>query len=258
MKLASLSILITVLMIPILALLSYQQFKSAFSAETDLGASRTDLPKLDKAVENLRIGENTSYLDFSDPYGKLKITYGSSWIKTDENTIEETKKLAQSDKEELLLFLYKVDLASLQPSYLAVERIKMGNWDSIMGSMQQDAEANNQTMEIVKSSLTDSRISLEIKYAPKTAQKTKSGGPTHQREEILLNGDESYVVTIITTERNWPLVQPEAEEIIRSIEFLGTPLKTILDDQNANANVNGADNINNALPAKTPAPEPKN
>ncbi len=253
MRPVSFSILMIFIMIPILAVLSYQQFKSAFNfnLEANLGASLINLPKIDKVGENLRVGQNTKYLDFTDPYGKLKIRYGTSWIKADDNVIAEVKNLSQSDKRELLFFLYKIDLANFFPSYLVVERIKMGKWEDIMGSLQQDAEDSNQIMEIVKSSLAENRVSLEIKYTQKAPQTSKTSLPAHQREEILLDGDESYMVSVMTTEQNWPLIQPEIEEIIKSVEFLGAPLKATTDNT---SNPNN-DNTSNNKTVGAPMPE---
>ena len=171
------------------------------------------------------------YLNFTDPAGKLKLTYSSSWTKTDENTLEEAKKLYNSETEQLLLFLYKIDLSNLQPSYLAVERTTESNWDNMMVTMQQEAEVKDQIMEIIKSDSEKNRVSLEIKYTPKTG---KTGTPTHQREEIFLGKNESYIVLALTTEENWPSIKQEAEDIIKSIEFLGEP--AILKESQANDN----------------------
>jgi hypothetical protein len=209
-------------MIPILALLSYNQLNSVFDAEPDLSASRTDLPKLDLSMEKLEPEKNMEYLNFTDPAGKLKLTYSSSWTKTDENTLEEAKKLYDSEAEQLLLFLYKINLSNLQPSYLAIERTAETGWGDIIDTMRQEAEAKSQIMEIVKSDLGKNRISLEITYAPKDGQKN-SGTSTHQREEIIISEEESFIVLVLTTEQNWPSIKQEAEDIIGSIEFLETP-----------------------------------
>lgn len=254
-------------MIPILALLSYSQLNSAFDAKPDLSASQSDLPKLDLSMEELGAGKNAEYLDFTDPAGKLKITYGSSWTKTEENILKEAEKISDSKTEKLLLFLYKINLSNLQPSYLAAERTTESNWDNMMDTMRQEAEAKGQTMEIIKSDLENNRVSLEIKYAPKTG---KTGTPTHQREEIFLGENESYIVLVLTTEENWPSIKQEAENIIKSIEFLGEPAKpkeplTGGDDSNAidTSNTNNSDvgnanaQIKNTEPDTVPAPKPE-
>ena len=226
MRLTSLYILIVFSPIPILAVLAYFQFRAAFSAMPNDAASQIDLPKIENSANNLRIGENTSYLDFTDPDGKLKIRYGSSWIKADENAVENSKSVIDPEKEELLLLLYKVDLAKLQPSYLVIERLNTNSWDEILGTMQKDAEANGQTMEIVKSDLAGGRISLEIKYEPKDKTGAKAVQFMRQREEIFIDGDKSYVLSVVTGEQNWPLIQQETEDIFNSAGFAGKPLES--------------------------------
>jgi hypothetical protein len=149
---------------------------------------------------------------------------------------------------------------------LAVERTAKTDWDDIIDTIRQEAEAKDQIMEIVKSDFGKNRIGLEITYAPKDGQK-KSGTPTHQREEIIIGEEESFIVLILTTEQNWPLIKQEAEDIIGSIEFLGTlpeqEIRQPRTDNNIIENAGNADTKETDVQngdtgsATVPAPLPK-
>ncbi|HRZ51203.1 MAG TPA: hypothetical protein P5080_04450 [Candidatus Paceibacterota bacterium] len=231
MRPASLSIIIIFAMIPILAILAYGQFKTAFSSEFDAGAPEPILTKFDpgQSLEGLKKEKNPERLEFRDPAGKLKISYDSSWTKAEDDIIKKADNLAQLENEDLLLLLYKVDFNSFQPSYLAVERVKNGNWNDIVATMEQEAKAKNQAMEVLRSDISKNRVSLEIKFV--SAADAKNKITTRQWAEILVDGDESYIVLLMTTEQNWPAFEKEAGEIAGSIEFLGQPLTPAVEEQ---------------------------
>lgn len=218
-------------MIPILAILAYGQFKTALSSELEAGASEPSLTKFDpgQILKDTKKENDLKRLEFRDPAGKLKISYDSSWTKAEDDVIKQAENLAQTENEDLLLLLYKVDFNSFQPSYLAVERVKKGDWNDIVATMEQEAKTKNQAMEILRSDTSKDRVSLEMKLAPAADAENKI--ITRQRAEIFVDGDESYIILLMTTEQNWPAFEKEAGEITGSIEFLGQPLIPAVEEQ---------------------------
>lgn len=257
MKPVSLYLLIVLIMIPILAVLSYTQFRSAFTEQPGSNQPTIDFPKLDNALEGIPFEESADRVTWNDQGRKIRLAYGSSWIKADSDTIDQAETLLEPGEEDLLLFLFKVNLSNVQPAYLVIEKLKAAGWEEIMGTAQKEAAANGQAMEITRSTIKENRVSLEIKYNPLDPKAEKKNISFRQMEEILLDEDASYVVSIITTEQNWPSLQPEAAEILGSIEFSGQLAKkseTATGKETTESFEPPADNLKENVSEKTTEP----
>lgn len=225
MRFVSFYLLILLLAIPILGILAYWQLQSFAHGVQSLSIPKIDAPisnpieDLQKEYENSAKNSELEYKDFVDPYGKLKLRYDSSWTAVDSDFLKKASESYDPSVQEVLLFLYRIDLAKFEPAYLVVERLNLNSWDNITQTLQKDAEGKNQTLEIVKSDIQDKQGSLEMKYTVKN----NPALAFYSRAEIMIDGENCYLVAVTASLSNWPAIKSAANEIIGSIEFFSSP-----------------------------------
>ncbi len=225
MKITSASLLIIIIMIPLLAVATYAQLRAAAkemqNAKIDI--PEVKIPDANSVIEDIQTKTTgTNYQEFTAPGEKFTLRYGQSWMGVDASAFGEAQKNAAAD-EKLLLLRYKIDINGFSPSYFVVERVSYNTWDALIERIQNDAQKNGKAMEIVKSDTAAAVKTIETRTTQTATSASSPAARYYARNAIIFDGDGAYLISITTTESNWPSIDQEAQAIIDSIMLAENP-----------------------------------
>jgi hypothetical protein len=175
---------------------------------------KLSFPPSDSAVNTTQ--NANPYKDFSTPDAKFSFKYPADYQGAENLFGQEGFATLQSNN--IFLFVYKVSIPDLQPSYIialesdatsteaAIQRVKES-----FGQQQCDVTAENAT------STNPAIFSLiNASYVCRGAQK----GYEQWRAQAALVGKENgfYAVAAVSTAKNWPAISIETQSLFNSIK----------------------------------------
>jgi hypothetical protein len=185
----------------LLSFLAYWHFKNFQRSLSQIKLPKFELPKP-------KIIESKGKKEFKSPDGKLKLTYLDDWIEMPKESLE---SLSQGLKEGKVLFLaqkFKLEKAAF--AFLIVQEYKDGkNQEEIINELKKEAKEKGGEMEI----LNLKEDYFEAKYKRKNVVFLS-------KEKVIFGEGKIYLVSIFSSEKDWPEFEEEAKEILNSVQIL--------------------------------------
>ena len=79
--------------------------------------------------------------------------------------------------------------------------------------MKKDTEEKGGEMEIVKLETENENAYFEAKYK-------RENSDSHSKERIIITGENSYLVSVFSPEKDWQATIDEADSILNSIQIV--------------------------------------
>jgi len=159
-------------------------------------------------IQNARAG-------FTSADGALTFEYPSSFQ-------DGTKLLGQATQNALklnnvLFFYYQVSIPDLQPSYILASENNSTSTQEIAEQIRQILIKQQCQIDIAATSPQDGPVAeiIDAAYECPTAQKDLS--QWHSQTATVKKENGFYVITAVTTSKNWPNLKLEAQTIFNSI-----------------------------------------
>jgi len=158
---------------------------------------------------------DTTYQEFINSDGKLKMKYPSDWLVIeDENLfITMTPKEWEKKYNFKTIFLaqyFKIDKFAQLIIHEGVFDISI---EEIVEKMKESNQKQGLQMEIVKSDIKDSQGVFEVKYL------IASGSNLYSKETIVSSEEKTYLIAFITFEKDWQEFAEKAEFILGSVQI---------------------------------------
>ena len=199
-------LLIVIILIIVLGLISYRQFKKFGSSLSEI-----KLPELEKPEFNLEFlseEKKEGYQEFISPDGKLKLKYSGNWVRSEQVLLKNTNQGIITVKEAKLLFLAsRFDFEKQAGAFLAIEKI------SAKKTLEEIIKEIKQEATFADSKKENGTAVLEAKYIKENAPEFYLKG------KIIFGENKAYLVTISTPERDWLVFEEEAEQIFSSTQY---------------------------------------
>lgn len=202
-------LLIIFLAIGGLAFLAYSQFKGF--QETISGIELLEFKVPEVSLE-LPQEEGQGQKEFVTPDGELKLKYSANWLEMEKASLEKTMK---SEKGEILLFAYKSSFKELALYFLVVQQLSLeAGPEAILEETKKDIESKGGEMEIINLKLEENEAEFEAKY------QIENKGLFYAKEKIVLAGENYYLITVFSSEKDWPEISTEADTILNSVHLV--------------------------------------
>ena len=207
-KSASIPLLIIFILILVLSLLVYQQFKGLQQSLAEVNLPKFEIPDINSTFWS---GEKEGYKEWTSPDGKLKMKYPSHWVETDESF--KNYFFQSTEEAEVLFFASKFNLESLGAlNFLVVEKLNVeNNLEGIIEQMKKDAKESGGEIEITELNIGEKEAEFETEY------KSKAGIIFYSKEKLLLAEEGVYSVKIFSQKNYWSKINNEAIEILDSL-----------------------------------------
>ncbi len=192
-----------------LTFLAYHQF-----AGFQKIISRVEMPKFKVPEVSLETPseKDQNQKEFITSGGELKLKYSAGWLEMEKSSLEKTMK---SEKGEILLFAYKSSLKELALYFLVIQQLRLeGGPEVIIEEIKKDVESKGGEMEIVNSKLGENGAEFEAKY------QIENKGLFYAKEKIVLAGENCYLITVFSSEKDWSKISSETDSILDSVQVL--------------------------------------
>jgi hypothetical protein len=196
---------IVIALIVFCGLMSYRQFEELGESPKEI-----NLPKLEKPEFNLEslLEEEKELKEFISPDGKLSLKYSANWVGSDQILAKNIKQGVITVKEAELLFLAsRFDFEKQAGAFLAIEKTDAKK------TLEEIIEEIKQEATFVDSKKENGAAVLEAKY------KNEDAPEFYLKGRVILGENETYLITISTPERDWPIFKEEADQIFNSVQY---------------------------------------
>lgn len=197
----------------------YWRFSGGNFGFNNLNPQIPELKQLNLPNFNLpgMVSDDGSYKNFNSASNDLTFKYRASF-QGGENLFgqEGIDKLKSINN---LLFAYRVSLPDLQPSYLVVSQSDDAPTESIAEQAKNFLGQQQCAVEIKNAASTNEMISEILDASYECAGAQKGYEQWHAQTAIVKKQTGFYSVSMITTAKNWPALQPEAQAIFDSIKI---------------------------------------
>ncbi len=203
------NLILAIIMIFVLSGFSYLHFKNfsqAFKKPVEM--PKLEIPKFEP------FAEKEGYKEFVSPDGKLKLTYQASWIEMDYKILESLTQRTVEEKP--LFFAERIKAQAQKVAFLIAQEINLGdnnNFEEFIKKLGDDAKEKQGDFKILKSEINDNTMVFEAEY------KNEKGILSRSKEKII-SGEKSYLISVITMEKDWEEFEKEATEIIDSVQLI--------------------------------------
>jgi hypothetical protein len=207
-KLSKRDFILVILVILFLSGVTYWNFKTWRKSLGKVELPKFEMPKFEP------FPKKEGYKEWTSPDGKIKMKYSADWMEMDMRTLE---SYIQREIEEKPLFLaQKLVMEKSTFVILTVDKLKGMeglNVEKILEKMKEDTQKREGEMEILKIESKDKEAIFEAKY-------NKKNGPVFHSKEKMIIDKEVYLISFFAFEKDFPVFEKEAEEIINSIQLL--------------------------------------
>jgi hypothetical protein len=207
-KLSKKDFVLVILVILFLSGATYWNFKTWRKSLGKIELPKFEMPKFEP------FPKKEGYKEWTSPDRKLKMKYSADWMEMDMRTLE--SYIHREIEEKPLFLAQKLVIEKSTFALLTVDKLKpeLGlNAEEILEKMKEDAQKREGEMEILKIESRDKETIFEAKY-------NKKNGPVFHSKEKMIIDKEVYLISFFAFEKDFPVFEKEAEEIINSIQLI--------------------------------------
>jgi len=199
-----------------LSFVVYWQFKSFQQSLTEVNLPKFKMPEIDTG---LWFGGKEGYKEWISPDEKLKIKYPNYWLEMEEESLK--NYLRPTEKGEILLFAYRFDLKNINSmTFFVIQKLNLEkNLEKAIKDLENDTTEKGGEMKIINLKIKENQAEFE------TEGKSKTGEIFYSKERLILGGENLYLISVFSPEKNWAKIEKEANEILDSVELIPEMIK---------------------------------
>ena len=199
-----------------LSFVVYWQFKSFQQSLTEVNLPKFKMPEIDSG---LWPEGKEGYKEWISPDEKLKIKYPAFWLEMEEGSIK--NYLGSTEKGEILLFAYRLELKNpTAMSFLVVQKLNLEkNLGKAIKEIENDTTEKGGEIKNINLKIKENQAEFE------TEGKSKTGEIFYSKERLILGGENLYLISVFSPEKNWAKIEKEANEILDSVELIPEMIK---------------------------------
>jgi len=188
---------------------AYWQLRSFQEVLREIEIPKLEMPKIELfPVETEKITK-----EFTSPDGKLKFQYSSDWMEITKKGFEQHYQETVIAEAKVLFLAQKFNLEKMTFAFLIVQ--EFGNEKSleeIIKEMKASVKEREGEMKILK--LDEEKGIFEARYE-------KENQPAfHSLKRVLKGENKTYLIIVLTSEKDWPELENESYEILNSIQII--------------------------------------
>jgi len=193
------------------------QIKKFQSSDYELSWPGLEVPDLDWFDEQINQQEKT-YKEFVGSDGKLSLKYGSDWIETDAQTLNELMQASEETNPDNAKTIFLAQKVLEDGSFMQMI-VSEAYWDIGNGAEEiiqkiKAAAGTEWEITVLKLDTIENGIFFEAVY-----QKSDDS-QLYSKEKILFDGQGKYfLIEFFATEKVWQQLEEEGDEIFNSIQL---------------------------------------
>ncbi len=209
--------IITIICIILSGIMSYEQLRNFNSPLSENQIPNFEMPNFESLLFQKEEGSER----FVSPNTKLEMSYPSSWMKMEGQSLEYFNQEVIKKGAKILLFVQKLDIKTSSFASLIIQELTLNKNKTIEELIE---EINKETLdkgveiEIISLKIEGQEGLLEKKYT------TGQSFDLYSKEKIIILESEdietiAYLIIFITLDKDWTKLELEADEIFSSIQL---------------------------------------